>query len=113
MKREHFDVESDLIARFAEVARMINEDPDLQTDFNRYAYALMLIEMHDLGYIEDADYLLFLRAICPAYYLEQLLHDETTQKMYLRCQYEARTFGAHRDLFPSDASTNSLSYHGG
>ena len=100
MTDDHYNVEVDLVVRLAEVAKMIDENPDLQTDFIRGAYAVLMMEMHDLGYLEDASYLLFMKAICPSYYLELLLHDESTQKMYLRCQYEARTFGAHRNLFP-------------
>ena len=100
MTDDHYNVEVDLVVRLAEVAKMIDENPDLQTDFIRGAYAVLMMEMYDLGYLEDASYLLFMKAICPSYYLELLLYDESTQKMYLRCQYEARTFGAHRDLFP-------------
>ena len=100
MTDDYFDIEADIVQRLTEVAKMIAENPDLQTDFIRGAYAVFIMEMYDLGYLEDASYLLFMKLICPTYYWELMLHDEATQKMYLRCEYEARRFGAHRGLFP-------------
>ncbi len=109
---DYSDVETDIVTRLAEVARMIDEDPSLQTDFIRGAYVVFMTEMHDLGYLEDASYLLFMRTICPTYYWGLMLHDEATQKMYLRCEYENRAFNAHPDLFPRRVSSDGVSYHG-
>ena len=111
MIAEHKNVELDVIARLAEVARLIDENPDLQTDFIRGAYAVFILEMHDLGYLDDESFLLFMRAIHPTYYWELMINDEATQKMYLRCEYEARTFGAHRCLLPQDKAMDTVSYH--
>ena len=109
---DYSDVEADIVARLAEVARTIDGDPSMQTEFIRGAYAVLITEMHGLGYLEDASFLLFMRAIHPEYYLELLLHDEAAQKMYLRCEYENRAFNAHRDLFPSRVSSDDVSHHG-
>ena len=106
------EVEADIVARLAEVARLIEGEPSLQTNFIRGAYAVFITEVHDLGYLEDASYLLFMRAICPEYYWELLLHDEVTQKMYLRCEYEHRAFNAHSDLFPRCVSSDGVPHHG-
>ena len=111
MMADYFDVQADLLERLREVSRMIAHEPDLQTDLIRCGYAIFVIEMHDLGYLEDGAYLYFLREICPSYYWRLMSEDESTQKMYLRCEYEARKFGAHRDLFPTGESADSLSYH--
>ena len=113
MIAEYKNIEADIIARIWEIVHLIAEDPELQTDFIRSAYAVFLMEVHDLGYLDDGMYLLFMREIHPTYYWELLTHDESTQKMYLRCQYEARKFGAYCDLFPRGASTNSLPYYRG
>lgn len=113
MTAEHYEVEADVIARLGEVCKMIKENAELQTEFIRSAYAVFMMEMHDLGYLEDASYLFFMRTIHPTYYWELLTHDEPTQKMYLRCEYEARTFGAHCDLFPKNESADTVPYNGG
>ena len=109
---DYSDVETDIVTRLAEVAQMIEKDPSMQTEFIRGAYAVLITEMHGLGYLEDASFLLFMRAIHPEYYLELMLYDEATQKMYLRCEYENRAFNAHPDLFSRCVSSDGVSYHG-
>ena len=111
MIAEYQNVETDVISRLWEIVRLIAGHADLQTDFIRSAYAVFVIEMHDLGYLEDGMYLLFLREIHPTYYWELLTHDEATQKMYLRCEYEARKFGAHRDLFSKSEASGAVPYY--
>lgn len=109
---DYYDIEADLKVRLANVAQMIENDPSMQTGFIRGAYAVFVTEMHDLGYLEDASYLLFMRAIHPEYYWELLLHDEATQKMYLRCEYENRAFNAHCDLFSRCVPSDAVSHYG-
>lgn len=87
--------------RLVEIAHMIADCPDLQTPTYRQGYTLFAMELHDLGYIDDELYLLFIRAIYPEYYFHLLRTDETTQKMYLQCEYAARQAAADLHLLSS------------
>ncbi len=68
MIAEYQNVESDVIARLWEIVHLIADNPDFQTEFIRSAYAVFLMEIHDLGYLDDGSYLLFMREIHPTYY---------------------------------------------
>lgn len=105
--------ESEIVERLDEIVKMLEDDPSLQTEFILGAYAVFLDELRRLHLIEELTYLFYLSVIHPSYYKELIEHDESTQKMLLRAEYEARTFGSDCGLLSKNKTANRLSYHGG